>query len=284
MAGLTGLPEIPRSGRNLIAKVLKGAATGISHIAVGRGTGIVGGGAGPTAPFGFDSRIGNNLEMLWLGNSSVVVHNDFGVFNTTANGIPNVFYFMDITGGGTVNHSRDVSLTFGTDPVGSAVLRANVFNHIFLVHTGASSPAGYGIGTLLCVPIPSAVMPTTVGDVISYVGYVECDSGVKSVYNPALMFQELGRTTDITIDYLGDRAINGAVSLELLQPNLLDISTQPNPSLLVRARFALGITDTIREMAVFGNGGNDLLAWGQITSFAAITPGQGIHVRWGLGF
>lgn len=284
MAGLTGLPETPRTGRNLIAKVLKGSGTGISHVAVGRGTGVAGGGAGPSAPFGFDSRIGNNLEMLWLNNQSAIVHNDFGVFNTTANGIPSVFYFVDITGSATVNNQRDVVLTFGTDETGSAILSPNAFNHIFLVHVSASSPAGFGIGTLLCAPTSNATMPVTVPDVISYIGYVECDTAVKSVFNPARMFQEVGRTTAVTIDYLGDRAINGTPTLELLQPNLLDVSAEPNPSLLVRARFNLGVTDSIREMAVFGNAGDDLLAWGPVLAPVGITPGQGIFVRWGLGF
>lgn len=276
MAGLSGAPEMTRTGRNLISKLMKGVGTGISHVAIGRGTG------GAYATVGVDSRIGNQFEML--GTAPVVVHNDFPFFNQGPNGLLNTFYFIDNSGSQVVNTQRDVSLTFGLNDSGSAILRTNSFNHIFIVDLGASIPAGFGIGATFCAPTGDATMPTGVPGAICYIGYVETDSAVRSVFNPARMFSEIARTGAVEIDFLGDRAINGASVLEPLTPALIDISTQPNPSLLVRARLSPGVNDTIREIAVFGNGGNDLMAWGKIDPGTVITVGESVFVRWALGF
>lgn len=270
MSGLTNTIEITRDGRSLISKLMKGvAASGISHVAVGKGTG------GSFFTGGSNSRVGNNFEMT--GYAPVVVHNDFPVYNFGPNGTLNAFYFIQ-----QANTSADVALSFGPNSTGGAVLQQNHFNHLWLYHTGTAGP--YGIGDILNIPTGSAAIPPAPSNYISYIGYVECDTAIKTVYNPARMFSELGRTTNITIDFLGDRAINGVTGLGLLQPQLVDISTQPNPSILVRAPFSLGITDTIREIAIFGNAGTDLLAWGPLNPGNAITPGQGIFVRWALGF
>jgi len=270
MSGLTNTIEITREGRSLISKLMKGVAlSGISHVAVGKGVG------GAFSPFGTNSRVGNNFEMT--GIAPIIVHNDFPVYNFGPNGVPATFYFIQ-----QANSQADIVLGFGSDSTGSNILQQNHFNHLWLIHTGTSGL--YGIGDILNVPTGSAAIPATPGDAVIYIGYVECDTTAKTFYNPARLFDELGRTTNLTIDYLGDRAISGVTSLEFLQPNLLDISTEPNPSLLVRAPFSLGVTDTIRELAVLGNNGNDILAWGPLVPGTAITPGQGIFVRWGLGF
>lgn len=272
MAGLTNTIEITRAGRSLISKLMKGTAlSGISHVAVGRGVG------GAYSPFGTNSRVGNNFEMTMAGTGPIVVHNDFPVYNFTANGVPNAFYFIQ-----QANPNVDLALAFGPNPTGSEILQQNHFNHLFLVHTGTSGI--YGIGDVLNIPTGSAVPPAAPADYIIYIGYVECDTTVKTFMNVARMYDELGRTTNVTVDFLGDRAINGVSTLEFLQPNLLDISTEPNPSVLVRAPFSLGVTDTIREIAVLGDNGNDILAWGRLIPGTAITPGQGIYVRWALGF
>jgi hypothetical protein len=71
--------------------------------------------------------------------------------------------------------------------------------------------------------------------------------------------------------------------LELLTPNLMDISLQPNPSLLVRGIFNLGINSTIREIAVIGNAGTQIIAW-FVPTFTAITVGQGVFIRVALAF
>jgi hypothetical protein len=270
MAGLTNTIEITREGRSLISKLMKGVAlSGISHVAVGKGTG------GAYSSFGTNSRVGNNFEMT--GTSPVVVHNDFPIKNYSANGVPGAFYFID-----QANSSADVSLSFGPNGTGSEILQQNHFNHLFLIHVGTSGI--YGIGTIGNVPSGSATQPASPVDTITYIGYVECDTAVKTFFNVCRLYEELGRTTSLTIDFVGDRAINGTTNLEFLQPNLLDITTQPNPSLLIRAPFSLGVTDTIREIAVIGNSGNDILAWAPIVPGTPITPGQGIFVRWALGF
>lgn len=270
MSGLTNTIEITRAGRSLISKLMKGVAlSGISHIAVGKGVG------GAYSSFGTNSRVGNNFEMT--GTSPVVVHNDFPVYNFGPNGVPNTFYFIQ-----QANPAADLALDFGPNPTGSAILQQNHFNHLWLVHTGTSGI--YGIGDILNIPTGSSVPPAAPSNGIIYVGYVECDTTVKSLFNVARLYSELGRTTNLTIDFLGDRAINGVNTLEFLQPNLIDISTEPNPSVLVRAPFSLGVTDTIREIAVIGNSGSDILAWGPLIPGTAITPGQGIFVRWALGF
>jgi len=270
MAGLTNTIEITRSGRTLISKLMKGTAlSGISHVAVGSGTG------GSYSPFGTNSRVGNNFEMT--GIAPVVVHNDFPVFNFGPNGLVGSFYFIQ-----QANPQADLVLSFGPDANGANVLKQNHFNHLWLVHTGSSGP--YGIGDILNLHTGSAAVPPTPTDAIAYIGCVEADTAAKTVYNPARLYNELGRTTSVQIDFLGDRAINGPTTLEFLQPNLLDISTEPNPSLLVRAPFSLGVTDTIREIAVLGDNGDDILAWAPIIPGTPITPGQGIFIRWALGF
>jgi hypothetical protein len=270
MSGLTNTIEITRSGRNLISKLMKGvAASGISHVAVGSGTG------GSYSLFGTNSRMGNNLEMT--GTAPVIVHNDFPVYNFTGNGIPNAFYFVE-----QANTQTDLTLGFGSDSTGGNILRQNHFNHLFLVHMGSSGP--YGLGEVVNFATGTPAMPSPPSNIIIYIGYVEADAAVKTFYNPARLFNELGRNTSVTVDFLGDRAINGTLNLEFLQPNLVDTSLQPNPSVLVRAPFSLGVTNTIREIAILGDNGNDILAWAPLVPGTAITPGQGIFIRWALGF
>ena len=140
-----------------------------------------------------------------------------------------------------------------------------------------------GIGDIANVPALTATLPTAPANSIIYIGYVECDSGVRTFFNPTRMFHELGRVAPSQISFLGDRAINGLTSLELLQPNLNDISAQPNPNLLVRALFNLGINDTIREIAILGNAGTEIIAWG-VPTFTPITTGEGVFIRWGIAF
>jgi len=269
MSGLTDTPEIPRSGRVLIAEVLKGTATGISHVAVGSGVG------GAYHINGVNPRMGNNLEML--GWQPPVIHNDFPVYNFGPNGQVGAFYFMDVDNTGGGSKQNDVGLSFGSNPTGRAVLKGGRFNHLFLVHVQYVAP--HGLGTILCADTDSTVMPVTVPQVICYIGYVECDSGVKSIYNPARMFNSIGQSSNMTISYLADRAISGGIQ----HPNASDITVGQNPSLLIRARFNLGVNDTIREAAVLGNGGTEVLAWFNAGTFP-ITIGQGVFVNAALGF
>lgn len=268
MSGLTNTIEITRAGRTLISKLMKGAATGISHVAVGSGVG------GAYSAFGTNSRVGNNLEIT--GVNPVVVHNDFPVYNFGPNGSVNAFYFIE-----QANPQADLSLAFGPDALGANILQQNHFNHLWLVHSGTSG--SYGIGKVLNVATGNALIPAAPADAIAYIGYVEADQTVKTVFNPSRLYNELGRTTSMTIDYLGDRAI-GVSGLEFLQPNLVNTSTEPNPSLLIRAPFSLGVTNTIREIAIIGNNGTDILAWAPLAPGTPITTGQGIFIRWALGF
>lgn len=269
MSGLTTQQQMPRSGRNLCAELMAGtAAGGISHIAVGSGVG------GAYSSFNTNPRMGNNLEMT--GIDPIILHNDFPVYNFGPNGVVNTFYFI-----GAVGPSNDQALSFGNNVTGSACLQQNMFNHLFLIHTGTSGM--FGIGTISNVPATSATMPAAPNQSIIYIGYVECDTGVKTFYNPARMFNELGRVAPSQISFLGDRAINGPVTLELLQPNLLDVSLQPNPNLLVRGQFNLGVNATIREIALYGNAGTEIVAWG-VPPFTAVTTGQGVFIRWGVAF
>jgi hypothetical protein len=269
MSGLTTQQQMGRTGRNLIAELMAGTASGgISHIAVGSGVG------GAYSSFNWNPRVGNNLEMT--GINPIIVHNDFPVYNFGPNGNVNSFYFLQ-----QVGPSNDVALSFGNNATGGACLQQNMFNHLFLVHTGTSGI--YGIGNISNVPTTTATIPAAPTNYIIYIGYVECDTGARTFFNPTRMFNELGRIAPSQISFLGDRAINGPVALELLQPNLLDISAQPNPNLLVRAQFNLGINNTIREIAVLGNGGTEILAWG-VPTFTAITTGQGVFIRWAIAF
>jgi hypothetical protein len=242
---------------------------GISHVAVGSGVG------GAYSSFGTNPRLGNNLEMT--GIDPIILHNDFPVYNSGPNGFPNTFYFIEVA-----NTSHDLALSFGNSATGSNCLQQDCFNHLFLIDTGTMSGA-YGIGEVQNVPLPTATPPTPPNGTIVYIGYVECDIGAKTFFNPTRMFHELGRVAPSQVSFLGDRAINGPVALELLQPNLLDVSLQPNPNLLVRAQFNLGITDTIREIAVIGNAGQDIIAWG-VPTFTNITTGQGVFIRWAIAF
>lgn len=277
MAGLTGAAEITRDGRTLIAQLMKGVATGgISHIAIGNGTG------GAYAGVGVNAAIGNQFEML--GTNPVVIHNDFPFYNFGPNGLIDTFYFIDNTGSNTVNTQRDVSLSFGPNDSGSAILRTNSFNHIFLVDLGASSPSGFGIGATFCAPTPTPVMPTGIPNMICYIGYVQTDSSVISIYNPARMFSEITRTSVVDIEFLGDRAINGPSTLEPLTPSLLDVTIGANPSLLVRSQLSPGLNSTINEIGVWGNGGTALIGWAPIVPGTPITTGESIFIRWALGF
>ncbi len=270
MSGLTNTVEITRDGRTLISKLMKGvASSGISHVAVGSGVG------GAYSPFGTNSRVGNNFEMT--GIEPIIIHNDFPVYNFGPNGVLNSFYFIQ-----QANNQADITLSFGSSATGGNVLQQNNFNHLWLIHTGTSGP--YGIGDILNIPTGSAAIPPTPSLAITYIGCVECDGNTtpRSFTNPARMFNELGRTTSMTIDYLGDRSMRGVTPA--FNSLTLDITTVPNPSVLVRAPFSLGLTNTIREIAIFGNSGNDMLAWGPLTAGTPITPGQGIFILWGLGF
>lgn len=267
MSGLSTQQQMGRSGRTLVAELLAGTASGgISHLAVGNGVG------GPYSTFGTNPRLGNNLEMT--GINPIILHNDFPVYNFGPNGVPSTWYFAE-----QASTTRDLALSFGNAYTGPACLQQNSFNHLFLVHTGVSG--SYGIGEVQNVPTSTAAQPTPPNQTIVYIGYVETDIGAKTFFNPTRMYHELGRVVPSQISFLGDRAINGPTSLELLQPNLLDVSAQPNPNLLVRAQFNLGINDTIREIAVIGNGGTEIVAWGTPT-FTPITTGQGVFIRWAI--
>lgn len=270
MASLTTVAEMTRSGRNLISKLMKGTAVnGISHAVIGSGTG------GAYSAFGTNKRVGNNMEIT--GNNPVVVHNDIPIFNFGPNGLVGFFYFLE-----DVNNQRDLSLSFGPDHLGTATLKANLFNHLFMIHRGQSG--AFGIADLLNVPTASAAVPTDPPDRIAYLGYIETDLAVRTINNPARMFNEIAQIGTPQIEFLGDRAINGPTSLEVLQPSLADSSAEPNPSLMIRARVSAGVNDTVREIAILGDNGSDIVAWAPVEPSVAITIGQGIFVRWALAF
>ena len=274
MSGLTQSKEMTRSGRTLIAKLMKGTAVnGISHIAIG--TGPVGG----YSPYGFNYRMGNNMEMT--GHNPVVVHNDWPVFNTGSEGTPNIFYFID-----QVNSTTDVVLNFGNDSVGPNTLRTNMFNHLFMIHRTTSG--GYGIADLFNAPTSTATMPTIPDGVICYIGYVETFSStgyaVRTINNPARMFSEIARAAPNLTEFLGDVAINGALNLDLLQPSLISVSTEPNPALMVRGEVSPGINTTVGEMAILGDAGTDIIAWAAFPVGVPISNTQSLFARWAIGF
>ena len=244
--------------------------TGISHVAVGSGAG------GSYSSFGTNPRLGNNYEMT--GIDPVILHNDFPVYNFASDGVTlaATWYFIE-----QASTAADLALSFGNNAQGPACLQQNMFNHLFIVHSGTSG--SYGLGEIQNVPTPTPVRPASPIHAICYVGYVECDTGAKTFHNPTRMFNELGRVAPSSISFLGDRAINGPTVLELLTPDLMDTSTQPNPSLLVRALFNLGVNDTIREIAVIGNAGKQTISW-NVPTFTSITVGQGVFVRAGIAF
>lgn len=267
MSGITNQQQMTRSGRRLIAELMAGTASGgISHLAVGSGINDALFGVFNTNP-----RMGNNLEMT--GIDPIILHNDFPVWGATQS------KFFRIESASTQN---DLALSFGNNSKGASVLQTNSFNHLFLIDTLTIS-GSYGIGEVQNIPTNTAAQPASPTNTVIYIGYVECDIGVKTFHNPARMYSELGRVVPSLVSFLGDRAISGVLALELLQPNLLDVSIQPNPNLLVRAQFNLGVNGTIREIAVIGNAGTEIIAWG-VPTFTPVTTGQGTFIRWALAF
>jgi len=272
MSGLTTTVEITRMGRSLISKLMKGVATGgISHIAIGSGPT-----SGSYSSFGTNKRVGNNMEMVGFG--PVVVHNDFPIYNFGPNGDVGNYYFIE-----EQNNQRDLALSFGPDTIGANLLKQDNFNHLFMVHKATGS-FGFSLANLVNIVSHSPVQPTAPVDTIAYVGYAECDTTVKTTFNPARMFNKIFQGPVQQVDFLGDRAISGTPFLETLQPTLIDVTTEPNPSLLLRTPLAPGLNDTIREIAVLGDSGNDIIAWAPVTPGVVITAGNTIFIRWALAF
>lgn len=267
MAGLTTVAEITRSGRELIAKTLKGDSLGISHIAIG--TGPVGGFTLFPNP-----RIGNNIQIDFNG-VSVTIHNDIPVFNFGPNGLIDKYYFIE-----EVNTGRDLTLTFGASETGSEILKVNKFNHLFMTDLGPSG--AFGIANLLNAPTTDATRPVGITDEIAYLGYVETDSiEVRAIRNPASMFKEIAQAVP-TIDFIGDKGI-AAIDPLSLDPG--SVVTFPAPTLMVKATFGpIAAPDTIREVAVLGDGGNDVIAFTRVFPDLPLVVGQKLLVRMQLTF
>ena len=257
MSGLNLLVEMGRTGGASIAKVLKGSGTGISHVAIGRG---------PVGTFTPNPRVGNNMEITFAGGV-VTVHNDVPVFNFGPNGDIGKFYFIE-----TTDSSRDLIMSFGGATTGAASLVQNKFNHLFMSHSGTSGT--FGIADLVNVPTDNATEPTGVAEVISYLGFIEVVLFVRSVHNPTRMFDEIARVVPV-IDFSSD-AIIGSIEGLSIDPN--HIVTYPTVTLTSRGQFTPVGPETVREIALLGDGGNDIIAFSKVAD-TPIAVGQNLLVR-----
>jgi hypothetical protein len=239
---------------------------GISHMAIGRGTSVV-------PPFGINNRVGNNYQMepAFSGGiiASVILHNDFPAFNFTVNGVPNVFYFIDVN-----NNQQDKAMSFTSDPP----LVVDKYNHLFLTHAGTAG--AFGLGQIEVVDTDTPATPVK-GDAIIYLGYVLTTTEIRSVVTACRMFDKLGGPGTILpdeVEYLDDRFLVGSISIPSLET-----TAARTKNLLATARFGPGIADTIREVGVFANDGRDLVAYKGFLNLP-ITAGQRLRLRWRMAF
>jgi len=236
---------------------------GISHVAIGRATGNA------ISP---NTNVGNNFQMDPVFDvtsvASVTIHNDFAVFNFTANGLPNAYYVIEVQ-----NSQQDFTLSFSSTPA----LQQQRFNHVFLIHKAAGT-GGFGIGQIVLEPTTSRVPPTR-ADAIVYLGFVDTGTNIRNVVTACRMFDEITRVVPESVEHLDESALN----ILLLNPGTFDQTGTRNMSLLVTGRFGTGINDTARELGIFANDGRDLIAFQSITP-TAISTGQRFRVRWRLSF
>lgn len=232
---------------------------GISHMAIGRRTLVAN-------PFSFNKRLGNGIQMdpVFGGSdiTAVVVHNDHLVFNFTANGTPNVWYFH-----GIANNQQDATLNFTSTPT----LEQNKFNHIFLLPDQFNGSVG--IGQLVVDATDDATEPVR-SDQIIYIGYIETGTKILNVVPRARMFDEIARVVPDTVEFLDDSAL----SIATLGPDG-GPTTGRSANVLATARFGPGLTETVIEVGLFANEGRDLVAWISDVN-VPITVGQRLKLQW----
>lgn len=235
---------------------------GISHMSIGTGTPT-------TPPFGLNYQVGNSFQMDPVASggtlTAVTLHNDFPVYNFTVNGVPNAFYFIEVN-----NTQQDKSMSFISDPP----LQQNKFNHLFLTPIGSSGP--FGLGQIVIEATNDAAVPT-MGSSIIYLGYIQCDNTILSAVTATRMFNEIDRILPDELDFMHDKYLQGYSAGSLTGTG----STTKN--LLVTGRFGPGISDTVREVAIFANDGQHMLAYAGFLAIP-VTLGQRLRLRWRLAF